>query len=88
MSDRPYRWVMDGRGRVVLGADTTGMVTPVRCRHCGGVYDVGTVTVTDRYTDCSVWTAPCCNRVVDDRRGGAWGGLGDIEYLPRQADRP
>jgi hypothetical protein len=48
--------------------DTTGMMFPVQCTHCGGVYDVGCVTVTARYADCSVWTTPCCKRVgVDDR---------------------
>lgn len=49
------------------------MTSPVRCGHCGGIYDLGTVTVTARYTDCSVWRAPCCDREVDDRPPG-WGG--------------
>lgn len=58
------------------------MTSPVRCRHCRTVYDVGTVTVTARYTDCSLWTSPCCNRQVDDRQ---WKGLPDIEYLNRRS---
>ena len=45
-----------------------GMFSPVECTFCGRVYDLGTVTVTARYADCSVWTTPCCNRAgVDDR---------------------
>lgn len=65
-----------GSGLIFVAPDTEGMVTPVRCRRCGGVYDVGKVTVLQRYADCSVWRAPCCGREVDDRA--------DIEYLPRR----
>jgi len=43
------------------------MRNKVRCYHCGGTYDLGKVEVTGRYTDCSVWKAPCCGRTVDDR---------------------
>lgn len=44
------------------------MRIPVRCMHCGAVYDITRVQVTGRFTDCSVWTAPCCGlRGVDDR---------------------
>lgn len=42
------------------------MTSPVRCQ-CGAIYDLGHVTVTARYADCSVWTTPCCGRVEDDR---------------------
>jgi len=55
------------------GPPISEMTSPVRCGYCGGVYDLGTVTVTARYTDCSVWRAPCCKREVDDRPPG-WGG--------------
>lgn len=40
----------------------------VRCTYCRGEYDLGKVEVTARYTDCSMWKAPCCGRLVDDRR--------------------
>jgi hypothetical protein len=44
------------------------MMFPVRCMHCSAVYDIGRVQVTGRYTDCSVWTSPCCGHPgVDDR---------------------
>lgn len=43
------------------------MQSPVRCTRCGGVYDLGMVTVTHRYADCSMWRTPCCDREVDDR---------------------
>jgi hypothetical protein len=52
-------------------AELRGMHQPVRCRHCGGVYDLGTVEVIQRYADCSVWITPCCNNTHDDRR--EWG---------------
>lgn len=44
------------------------MRTPVRCTHCSAVYDIGYVQVTARYSDCSVWTSPCCGHPgIDDR---------------------
>lgn len=58
--------------------DTTGMFSPVRCR-CGEIYDLGAVTVTARYTDCSVWVTPCCRRQADDR-GPGWKSVPD--YTP------
>jgi hypothetical protein len=63
------------------GDETTGMFSPVECTHCGGVYDLGKVEVTARYTDCSMWKAPCCGLLVDDRPPG-W-GRGDIRRLDR-----
>lgn len=53
--------------------DTTGMTYPGRCRWCGSIYDGATVTVTARYSDCSVWKAPCCGATADDRPL-SWGG--------------
>jgi hypothetical protein len=53
--------------REALAVRTEGMYQPVECCHCGGVYDLGTVTVTARYADCSVWKAPCCGCEVDSR---------------------
>lgn len=61
------------------------MTSPVRCTHCGGVYDLGRVTVTARYTDCSCWTSPCCKRPVDDRPQG-WKSRPDIEKLDRNGE--
>lgn len=44
------------------------MMYPVRCMHCSGVYSLTHVQVTGRYTDCSVWTSPCCGYPgIDDR---------------------
>lgn len=44
------------------------MMFPVRCMHCSQTYDIARVHVTARYTDCSVWTSPCCGHPgVDDR---------------------
>lgn len=42
------------------------MLQPVVCR-CGEIYDLGSVRVTGRSADCSVWVTPCCKRTVDDR---------------------
>lgn len=43
-------------------------MSPVRCLHCRQVYDLGFVEVAARYSDCTVWTTPCCgHRGVDDR---------------------
>jgi hypothetical protein len=52
------------------------MMSPVRCRRCGKVYDLKAVEVVARYTDCSVWQCPGCNVQVDDRGehgDSAWG---------------
>jgi hypothetical protein len=44
------------------------MMFPVRCAHCAAVYSLSHVHVTARYSDCSVWTSPCCGvRGIDDR---------------------
>jgi hypothetical protein len=44
------------------------MLIPVRCMHCRDVYDLTHVHVTARYSDCSVWTSPCCGHAnIDDR---------------------
>jgi hypothetical protein len=68
----PSRLTFDPSGHVVPEYDTSGMFQPVLCLHCGTVYDLGGVTVTGRYSDCSVWTTPCCGvRGVDDRPGVA-----------------
>ena len=79
------KWTMDMNGRLVVTADTTGMTSPVSCTHCGGVYDLGTVTVTARYTDCSMWRSPCCDLVVDDRGETGWKSRADYVRLPRPA---
>lgn len=67
--------------------DVAGMTLPVRCTHCAGVYDLGTVTVTARYTDCSMWKSPCCGRTVDDRGDTGWKSRKDYEYLSRGESR-
>jgi hypothetical protein len=59
--------VVDGWGNIIGNTtDVSDMLAPVRCR-CGAVYDTGTVTVTARYADCSMWVTPCCRITVDDR---------------------
>lgn len=62
--------------------DTEGMTFPIRCRHCSRVYDLGKVTVTGWYTDCSMWKAPCCGVLADDRKP-PW-GISHYTELPRQ----
>ena len=65
-------------------ADTAGMRAPVRCSHCCGVYDLAAVTVTGRYTDCSMWRSPCCDLLVDDRGETGWKSRGDyVRLRPR-----
>jgi len=59
---------------------STDMFAPVRCAYCGQTYDLGYVTATARYADCSVWKAPCCGTVVDDRGETGWKSKKD--YYP------
>lgn len=72
---------MDRKGWLQEVTDTTGMTSPVRCTHCGGVYDLGRVEVTARYTDCSMWKAPCCKALVDDRGETGWKSFKDYVRL-------
>ncbi|MBB3752531.1 hypothetical protein FHT44_005043 [Mycolicibacterium sp. BK634] len=58
-----------------------GMSTPVRCNFCGGIYDLGTVHVTQRYADCSVWKTPCCGHNADDRGESGWKSFKDYERI-------
>jgi hypothetical protein len=61
------------------------MFSPVRCNRChNGIYDLGKVEVTARYTDCSVWRTPCCNQVVDDRGQTGWTSRKDYEVLTQE----
>jgi hypothetical protein len=78
---RIMRWTMDGR--LIETPDTSRMASPVRCTHCGGVYDLGSVTVTAYYADCSMWKSPCCDRLVDDRGETGWKPRRDYERLHR-----
>lgn len=64
-SDMYGRVYMDGTTREQIAE----MNFPVQCV-CGGVYDLGMVTVTQRYADCSAWKTPCCKRTTDDRPSG------------------
>ena len=67
---------------VETAANYPDMHQPARCAFCGRVYDLGTVTVTARYVDCSVWKTPCCNRTADDRGETGWKSRSDYTRLP------
>lgn len=71
-------WVL----RQLAQAEIEGMTFPARCTHCSRVYDLGTVEVTARYTDCSMWKAPCCGLTVDSR-GAGWKSRPDYEEIRR-----
>lgn len=65
-------------------AEIAAMFKPVRCNRCGnGVYDIGTVEVTGRYADCSVWRTPCCKAVVDGRGETGWTTRKDYEVIDK-----
>lgn len=68
MFDRHGRW----DSRLVPQAEVAGMMSPVRCAYCSRIYDLASVTVTARYTDCSMWKSPCCGITVDDRGETGW----------------
>jgi hypothetical protein len=63
--------------------DVSGMMFPARCAYCSTVYDLAKVEVTARYTDCSMWRSPCCNRLVDDRGETGWKSTKDYYPLDR-----
>lgn len=58
------------------------MFKPVRCT-CGQVYDLGAVTVTARYADCSMWKTPCCGRTADDRGETGWKSTQDYTVIDK-----
>lgn len=58
------------------------MMVPVRCLRCRRVYDLTHTEVIHRYSDCTLFYAPCCGARVDDRPEG-WGG--GIRRLSREA---
>lgn len=74
-----YDWMFGQIEREEIAA----MVKPVRCT-CGTVYDIGKVTVTARYLDCSVWKTPCCGRTVDDRGETGWTTRKDYEVIDKK----
>lgn len=63
------------------------MFKPVRCT-CGQVYDLGKVEVTARYSDCSVWKAPCCARTTDDRGETGWKSTQDYTVIDKTNPNP
>ncbi len=60
------------------------MFSPVRCNRCRGVYDLGKVEVTARYSDCTVFKTPCCGSVADDR---TWKGRPDFTQIDKDDPR-
>jgi hypothetical protein len=78
-------------GRDLLNGFTADAIAdmqqPVRCTWCGDVYDLGTVTVTARYTDCSGWKAPCCGIIVDDRGETGWKARADYTRIDKRGSR-
>jgi hypothetical protein len=73
-----------GRFRYIHDAqEAEGMTSPVRCRHCRHVYDLGKVEVTARYADCSMWRCPGCKILADDRKP-PW-GIQHYDELPRRS---
>lgn len=61
------------------------MGAPVRCLHCGAIYDLQAVTVVARYADCSMFKTPCCGTSADDR---TWKSMPDFEKLERNGHLP
>ena len=70
MKNQRAQFEFDRYGMVKPKVDTSGMLSPVRCNHCGEVYDLCAGKPVARYADCTVYITPCCNRQVDDRPAG------------------
>lgn len=57
------------------------MISPVKCNHCGKIYDLTTVKVNRRYKDCDQFTTPCCGYEFADNR--TWKSFPDYkEFKP------
>jgi len=57
----------------------------VKCMHCYQVYDLGKVSVIDRYADCATFRTPCCGKLVDDR---TWKSMPDFKAVERPRRGP
>ncbi len=68
--------------RMPFPPDMGDMLSPVRCRHCHGVYDLAKVEIVGRHLDCSIWHCPGCNLQIDDR-----GESGSSMWGRKQYDR-
>lgn len=80
------RWFRYGRWEETAPG-VARMAQPVRCGFCSGIYDLGAVTVTGHYLDCSLWRTPCCGRIADDRGESGWKSRQDYYRLARR-DQP
>lgn len=67
----------------IEAAQIQAMMFPVRCT-CGQLYDLAKVEVTGRYTDCTLWKAPCCGRQADDRGETGWKSTKDYYPIDKQ----
>lgn len=89
--DRVYdvtgMWAMNG-WREEFPPEAEQMYQPVQCGFCSRIYDLGTVTVTSRYVDCSVWRTPCCGHTADDRGESGWKSRQDYHRLSRPGGEP
>lgn len=47
--------------------DIIGMMKPVHCNHCGKNYDLASVKIVHRYSDCDLFRTTCCNKLSDTR---------------------
>lgn len=54
------------RGPLSKRQSTAAMMQPVKCNRCEGTYDLSEVVVIHRYTDCTLFTTPCCGQNVTD----------------------
>lgn len=57
------------------------MRSPVKCKLCNeenNIYDLGLVNIIQRFSDCSVFKTPCCNKLADDRE---WKSLPDFTRI-------
>jgi hypothetical protein len=61
--------------------EAEGLISPVRCSHCGKVYDLTAVEVRTRFADCTTYFTPCCGRTADDRQ---YKGLPDFTRLRKR----
>lgn len=57
------------------------MISPVKCNHCGKIYDLTTAKVNHRYADCDQFTTPCCGYQFADTR--TWKSFPDYENLDK-----
>lgn len=70
-----------GNALIVSCKAVNTMLLPVKCNHCGQIYDLGDAKVNHRFADCDQFTTPCCGYRFADTR--TWKSFPDYKEIKK-----